>query len=786
MATNNAKINVQVVGQQQVDKLTTSISSLNSKFQGLGNAIKGLAFGTMLTQMNKLNESLVQASRASEVTLESVAAFSKAVSLAGGNAERAAGDIIDFVAGLTAAKQGSADAQAELAAVGITLQDLANLTNEALFQKTIDGLLKINDASLRNQLSVRLLGKSFKDLDIRGVGESFRALSGSINVGAIQASADAQKNLAKQFGNLTTALTNVLEPLNKIASGISISVTAFESLIKAVGLAVGSYLIFAKALPALVAGQNAVITGLKNSGGAFTFLKNVIMGVLAGPRAFFLNMLRGFGILQSGLPVMGSLVAAFGGLAKGALRLLGVVGVIYSIAEAVNFLSKQFFNFDILDWIGNKFKEFGQWVGIIKKPAEEVKKSTEEAGKKEKERASIVKDAHQKIRDELAKTVNSYKLVNEEQLRTIKNDIDLIGKTEDYKAVREALFDAETKYLTQINGMLEKYYELQAAAQNTEAFSKENAEFDAYKKTLTEGLTAITRAYESQIPAVTALMEAKALAIQADNLRLFAIDQETNALNKLRDVQHEIATITMTQLQKKYADIRFSARKAAEEAIRTEEIRRGALMSEAERTKYLEAANAKTEELIAKEGELYNKSREFSTGWKTAFNQYVEDATNAAKQAERIFSKLTQGLEDAFVNFAKTGKLSFKDLLNSIVEDLLRSQIRQLLAQTFSIGGTGGGGGNIFSSIGKLLGFANGGIIPTNQPVLVGERGPEILTGAGGRTVIPNNALGGGQSVTYNINAVDAASFKAMIARDPSFIHAVATQGGRMLPQGRR
>jgi len=270
-------------------------------------------------------------------------------------------------------------------------------------------------------------------------------------------------------------------------------------------------------------------------------------------------------------------------------------------------------------------------------------------------------------------------------------------------------------------------------------------------------------------------------------LRLFAIDQETNALNKLRDVQHEIATITMTQLQKKYADIRFSARKAAEEAIRTEEIRRGALMSEAERTKYLEAANAKTEELIAKEGELYNKSREFSTGWKDAFRSYVDDATNAAKQAERIFSKLTQGLEDAFVNFAKTGKLSFKDLLNSIVEDLLRSQIRQLLAQTFSIGGTGGGGGgNIFSSIGKLLGFANGGIIPTNQPVLVGERGPEILTGAGGRTVIPNNALGGGQSVTYNINAVDAASFKAMIARDPSFIHAVATQGGRMLPQGRR
>jgi hypothetical protein len=37
-------------------------------------------------------------------------------------------------------------------------------------------------------------------------------------------------------------------------------------------------------------------------------------------------------------------------------------------------------------------------------------------------------------------------------------------------------------------------------------------------------------------------------------------------------------------------------------------------------------------------------------------------------------------------------------------------------------------------------------------------------------------------NVTYNINAVDAASFKAMIARDPAFIHAVAMQGSKSVP----
>jgi hypothetical protein len=42
--------------------------------------------------------------------------------------------------------------------------------------------------------------------------------------------------------------------------------------------------------------------------------------------------------------------------------------------------------------------------------------------------------------------------------------------------------------------------------------------------------------------------------------------------------------------------------------------------------------------------------------------------------------------------------------------------------------------------------------------------------------------MGGGTNVTYNINAVDAMSFKQMIAQDPSFIHAVAMQGAKGIP----
>lgn len=178
-------------------------------------------------------------------------------------------------------------------------------------------------------------------------------------------------------------------------------------------------------------------------------------------------------------------------------------------------------------------------------------------------------------------------------------------------------------------------------------------------------------------------------------------------------------------------------------------------------------------------------SRDFSKGWEKAYNTYVESARENFETAGRIFGKITQGMEDAVVEFSRTGQFEFKNFLNIILEELLRSQVRQLIGQVLGgVGGRGTGGG--FKSLTSLLGFANGGIIPTNGPVIVGERGPELLVGASGNRVIPNNALSSGGSVTYNISAVDARSFKELVASDPSFIYAVTEQGRKTVPYSRR
>ena len=199
-----------------------------------------------------------------------------------------------------------------------------------------------------------------------------------------------------------------------------------------------------------------------------------------------------------------------------------------------------------------------------------------------------------------------------------------------------------------------------------------------------------------------------------------------------------------------------------------------------------EAQKASEEAIIRN----FEEGRKFSTGWKQAFNEYVDNANNAAQQAQRIFQTFTQGLEDSLFNFFKTGKFGFKEFLQTIVDELLRSQIRQLIANTFTMGPTGSGGGGKGGLLGGSIipGFlAEGGQANANKPYIVGERGPELFVPNTSGTVVPNNQLNGGgaTSVTYNINAVDAQSFKQMLAKDPTFLYAVSEQGRRSLPGGR-
>jgi lambda family phage tail tape measure protein len=195
--------------------------------------------------------------------------------------------------------------------------------------------------------------------------------------------------------------------------------------------------------------------------------------------------------------------------------------------------------------------------------------------------------------------------------------------------------------------------------------------------------------------------------------------------------------------------------------------------------------SARAIEIIKEQGaEEYNRSISFSDGWDQAFKKYAQAAGDAASQAGRYFDTFSRGFEDAIVRFVQTGKLSFKDLANSIIADFVRIQAQKMFTSLF-------GGGGLLSGIGSLFGFANGGAVQSMRPIIVGERGPELFVPRMAGNIISNQNLRQTEAqpqitnVNYNINAVDAPSFRSLVARDPQFIYNVTEVGRRASPSRR-
>lgn len=157
----------------------------------------------------------------------------------------------------------------------------------------------------------------------------------------------------------------------------------------------------------------------------------------------------------------------------------------------------------------------------------------------------------------------------------------------------------------------------------------------------------------------------------------------------------------------------------------------------------------------------YEASRSAEAGFKQFSAEYIENATNAAQNIKDVLTKAFKGAEDAFIEFTKTGKLNFRDLANSIIEDLLRIQFRKTMAgilgglDSILDSGSGSAQQSGSSGIGAFLGktfaglFADGGYIPPGQWGIAGEAGAEaIYGGKSGVTVVPNQ-----QGNVYNIDA---------------------------------
>ncbi|ETF07020.1 phage tail tape measure protein, partial [Pseudomonas moraviensis] len=100
--------------------------------------------------------------------------------------------------------------------------------------------------------------------------------------------------------------------------------------------------------------------------------------------------------------------------------------------------------------------------------------------------------------------------------------------------------------------------------------------------------------------------------------------------------------------------------------------------------------------------DLDRAQADWSNGANDAWHDYVDEAGNIAGQTYDLFDNAFRGMEDSLVDFVTGGKLSFKDLADSIIADIARIIIKTqvvtpLLNSLFGGGAGAGGGGGIAS-----------------------------------------------------------------------------------------
>ena len=616
------------------------------------------------------------------------------------------------------------------------------------------------------------------------------------------------------------------------------------------------------------------------------------------------------------IPIVGGLVAKFEALSVAILATTAKIAALIGIIIGLNELIKKAFDVDPIDvmarkleqlttkhfprlaaainWIGEKLGMPGinQSGGIFLSEAEandeitRIKKLADTRNAVSQNQRTV-NDAEQRDREEAAKKaaqeyakelkavndlVNAYKIKVVQSQNSFRIETQSIGLTERQRQINELMYSAESDFLTEIAQLQETYAELKIRAAEGDA--------NAIKlmPQVAQAMDQLSQAYTSQVSAVQGLVDARQKQIAADNLRQYQISEQISLEQELQRIQDQTAKLYMSEIEAKYYDIERAAERSAEAAIRAEEARRGEKLDANEVKKYYDTARRGVEQLKRATGQHEAQARSWSVGWGKALREYVDNATNASKRAAEIFGKMTSGIEDLLVDFIKTGKFAWREFVADMLETLLRSQIKQVMASVFSPGGLLGGIGDLFGglfggdegqargnsannplyvmdvsggggSMGSVLGqmgtvvnkpggstgggiwdtvksvgssiggavsgawdtvksigssiggavsnavswvgslfdgfFANGGRIGSGKFGIVGERGPELITGPA--NVTPMSAVGGGTTnVYYTINAVDTQSFQQALARDPSLIYALTEKGRMSVAGGRR
>ncbi|MBP3999919.1 phage tail tape measure protein [Pseudomonas koreensis] len=246
-----------------------------------------------------------------------------------------------------------------------------------------------------------------------------------------------------------------------------------------------------------------------------------------------------------------------------------------------------------------------------------------------------------------------------------------------------------------------------------------------------------------------------------------------------------------------------------------------------------DANKAATDQIRQNYADVEKAQGDWTKGATSAWANYLDSAGNIASQTKTLFGNAFSSMEDAIVNFAMTGKLSFADFTKSILADMARIATRQassaLLSSLVGAGASYFGGGGAAASAGSTAAgysgdlsgftpgsiqakggawsggvqmFANGAAFTNsilNQPTAFGMAGGDIgVAGeAGPEAIMPLTRTAGGQlgvralggasetgAIQINTTIHVQADGSTTTATDSSSANAGAQQLAQMINEG--
>lgn len=236
-----------------------------------------------------------------------------------------------------------------------------------------------------------------------------------------------------------------------------------------------------------------------------------------------------------------------------------------------------------------------------------------------------------------------------------------------------------------------------------------------------------------------------------------------------------------------------------------QEKRQNGLLSETE----IEQWRTLEQRLIKAQEANKRAQNTFQAGWDRAWNNFMTTAQDSANMGSQAFGSMVSGMERALDRFVQTGKLSFKELIGSMIQDLIKLQLRaqvsgffsmigDALGSAFSSGGVSATAGAYGIDQNPYLNWsgpraAAGGYI--DGMTLVGEAGPELFIPKTSGNIVPNNQLssimGGGEKIVYNapvvqnMSAIDTQSALQFLSKYKDGVWAANQSANRSMPMQR-